>query len=1097
MRYSSSLPLRLVCAAAAVLSCLSFGAFGQATFGTISGRVTDATGAAVPGAEVRVTNQATNVTRSVQSDAFGNYEATHLHGGLYRVTVEMPGFKRFVHEDIRLEAQGQVRIDVALEVGDVTTEVTVTAGAPVVESETSSIAQLRPVTQLLDLPLNVVGTTAPFYQFTVLTPTAHEAGGSARAFGGTRRTTTNFNVDGISSNSIVFGNQESNLQPPVDSVQEVKISYVNNKAEFADPGNLMIITRPGQNEFHGSAFWQHYNSALAARSFFAPTRGAVDPVTGEEVLSQQNIFGGSLGGRIRRNRAFFFVAYENNYDPTPAAVTASVPTQKMRQGVFSDLLAGTKPITIRNPFTGEPFPGNIIPAELHNSASVKAQQKLYPLPNFGAPELAVANFRGAFDRDSRVDKINTRVDYVFSEKHSVYARFGFTRNLSNSLAGGFLPADFIGGHARTLNRAPQGHVSSTYTVAPNIVNEARAGMARHWVTTGGPLPGQELIDFIGIQGLVRQPPEERASPDIRISGFQRISWGGDNRRVANNYLFSDQLTWIKGRHTMKAGGEYRPQQYNGPARPGFGRYDFTNRYTGYAYADFLLGLPSTTQREQERPLLYARWYSLSGFVQDDFKVSPKLTLNLGLRYEYNSPQVDKYDVISNFDRRTGSIVVPTAEVMRYIHPLFPKAVPVITADQAGWPNSLRHPDKNNLTPRVGFAYRPFGDARTVIRGGYGIFVDDLTADIFAAFLVRHGPFNFNEGFTNKIEKGVPLLTFDRPFLEMGKRLGALDVRGMDPNLRNPYAQQWSFTLEREVAANTGVRLSYIGTKTTRATYRSDINKPRPSTVKFSPDRRPYPLYNTIIFNESAGNQIYHAVSLNLERRMQGGLYYQANYTIAKMLTDTEDASEGGPTLENPYDRASFRGDSQWVPRHRFIGNLIWELPVGEGRRVLSRPGWTDWVLGGWQLSATFVARTGEYLTPTFSGSDPSNTNTIGGIADRVGDGNLPREQRSIERWFDVSAFAVPPNGRFGNAGRGVIIGPGRHSLSLGLFKRFRIAEGHTLRVQGTARNALNHPAFGNPNLNISVPAAAGKITSVQTRDFAGPREIAIGLRYEF
>jgi hypothetical protein len=1083
--------LPLVCAAI-LLVFLPVSAFGQASFGTITGRVMDATGAFIPGAEVRVTNQGTNVTRTVRSDDLGNYEATHLHPALYTVRVENPGFKRFVHENIPLEAVAQVRIDVRLEIGDVATEVTVTGGAPVVESETSSISQYRPSQQLLDLPLNVIGSTAPFSQITILTPTAVEGSGSARSFGGTRRTTTNFNVDGVSSNSIVFGNQESNLQPSLDSVQEVKISYVNNKAEFADPGNLMIVTRSGQNEFHGSAFWHHYNSRLAARSFFAPTRGALDPVTGEEVTSQQNIFGGSLGGRIKRDRAFFFAAYENNYDPTPAPVTASVPTVKMRQGDFSDLTA-----VVRNPFTGQPFPGNIIPAALHNPASLKAQQKLYPLPNFGEPSLAVANFRGSFDRNSRVDKINSRVDYLFSEQHRAYARFGFTRNASNSLAGGFLPADFIGGHGNTLNRAPQGHVSSTYLIRPNLINEARAGIARHWVTTGGPVAGQELIDFIGIQGLVRQPPEERAAPNITITGFQGISWGGDNRRVANNYMFSDDLTWIQGRHTVKTGVEYRPQQYNGPTRPGFGVYAFTNRFTGQPYADFMLGLPNTTRREQERPLLYARWYSLSGFVQDDIRVSPRLTLNLGVRYDYNSPQVDKFDVISSFDRSTGSVVIPNNEVRKYIHPLFPAAAPVVTASEVGLPNSLRHPDKNNFLPRVGFAYRPFADARTVIRGGYGIYIDDLTADIFAAFLVRHGPFNFNEGFTNAITAGVPLLTFDRPFLDTGTRLGNLDVRGMDWNLRNPYTQQWNFTLEREALQNLGVRLSYIGTRTLRSTYRSNINKPMPSTERFTAARRPYPIYNEILFNEANGNQIYHAVSLNVERRMHRGLYFQANHTIAKMLTDTEDGSEGGPTMENPYDRSGFRGDSQWVPRHRFIGNLIWEVPVGQGRTLLSRPGWTDWVLGGWQVSGTFVARTGEYLTPTFSGSDPSNTNTIGGSADRIGNGNLPEGQRSIDRWFDASAFAVPPNGRFGNAGRGVIIGPGRNAVSLGLFKRFKVAEGHTVRVQGTATNALNSPSFGNPSLNISAPASVGRITDVQSRDFAGPREVSIGLRYEF
>ncbi|MEK7405783.1 MAG: TonB-dependent receptor [Acidobacteriota bacterium] len=1069
----------------------------QATFGVIAGRVTDATGAVIPGARIRVTNQATNISRALSSDALGNYEATHLNPGLYTVAAEAAGFKKSVHREILLETLGRVRIDVRLEVGEVASEVTVTEGAPVVESETSTLSQVRSNRQLLDLPVNIIGNVAPLYQYTVLTPTANEGGGSLRSFAGGRGTQTFFNVDGISSNSIVFGNQESTLQPPVESMQEVKIEFVNNRAEFADPGNLTVLTRSGQNEFHGSAFWYHYDSALAAREFFAPTRGAVDPVTGKELHSQQNILGGSLGGRIKRDKAFFFVAYENNYDPTPAAVSVNAPTRKMREGDFSELLALARPITIRNPFTGQPLPGNRVPAELRSAASRNAQERLYPLPNFGPPELTVANFRGGFPRDRRVDKINSRVDYLFSERHTVYARFGYTRSLANELAGGFLPAGFIGGHARTLNRAPQGTISSTYTLAPNLINEAKAGIARTRVSTGGPVPGQELVDLIGIQGLKRQPPEERAAPDIRISGFQSISWGGDNRRVANTYHLIDQLTWLKGRHAVKAGFEYRPLQYNGPARPGFGRYDFTSRHTGHAYADFVLGLPTTTQREQERPLLYSRFHDASAFLQDDFKVSPRLTLNLGLRYDYNSPQVDKFDIISTFDRATGSLVVPARPALNYIHPLFPKEVPILIGTEVGYPRALRDPDRNNFNPRVGFAFRPWANTRTVIRGGYGVFIDELTADLFAAFLVRHGPFNFNEGFTNAIQAGVPLLTFERPFLAMGARLGTLDVRGMERNLRNPYVQQWNFTVERQLPLHAGLRLSYIGTKSTRVTYRRDINQPWPSVQPFSQSRRPYPLYRQILFCESAGNQIYHALSMNLERKMQGGLYFQGAYTLAKNLTDTEDASEGGPTLENAYNRSGWRGDSRYVPRHRFFSNVIWELPLGMGRRLLNRRGPLDWILGRWQISGTYVAQTGEYFTPVFSGADPSNTNTFGGVADRLRDGNLSGSERSIDRWFDASAFAAPPNGRFGNAGRGILIGPGRQSLSLGLFKSFRIAEHSAVRVQGTATNALNHPNFGSPNLDISVPAAVGRIRSIQSRDFGGRREVMLGVRYEF
>lgn len=1085
--------IRIAIAAVPVLlflppNCL----FGQATFGTIVGRVRDTTGGIVPAATIRITNQFTNITRSVETDESGNYEVTHLNPGTYQIAAETPGFKRFIHQDVLLEALGRVRVDIRLEVGEVATEVTVTTGVPVVESETSTVSQVRSNRQMLDLPINIIGNVAPLYQLTVLTPTAYEGGGSRRSFGGGRGTQTFFNVDGVSSNSIVFGNQESNLQPPVESMQEMKVEFINNKAEFLSPGNLTVITRSGQNQFHGSLFWYNVHSGLSARSFFAPTRGAIDPATGNEIFAQQNIPGGSLGGPIIRDKAFFFVAYENNYDTTPQPVSVNVPTAAMRQGDFSALSAA-----IRDPFTGQPFPGNIIPSQLHHGASLRAQERLYPLPNFGAPNLTVANFRGSFDQLRRVDKINTRVDYLFSDRHTVYARFGFTRNISDSLASGFLPADFIGGHHRTLNRAPQGTISSTYTISPNLINEAKFGVARHWVTTGGPVPGQELVDLIGIQGLVPQPPDERAAPDIRIAGFRTVSWGGDNRRVANTFQFINQLTWIRGRHTVKTGFEYRPMQYNGPMRPSFGRYDFSNRNTGHAYADFLTGVPTTTQREQQRPLLYSRFRTTSAFIQDDFRISPRLTLNLGLRYDYNTPAFDKFDVLSSFDPRTGSVVIPSADPLPLIHPLFPSEVPITIGNQAGFSRGLREPDRNNFLPRFGFAYRPFGNSMTVVRGGYGIFIDELTADILCAFLCRHGPFNFNEGFTNAIQGGVPLLTFERPFLDFGTRLGALDVRGIAQDLRNAYMQQWNFTIERHLGFNTGLRVTYLGTKTTGITYRRNINQPWPSALPFHQQGRPFPLYRNILFAEGAGNQIHNSLAVNVERRMVRGFYFQTAYTLSKNLTDTEDASEGGPTLENAYNRRGWRGDSQFVPRHRFIGNLIWELPVGRGRQLLNRPGPVDWILGGWQISSTYVAQTGEYLTPRFSGADPSNTDNFGGVADRIGNGNLPSSQRTIEGWFDASAFALPPNGRFGNGGRGVIIGPGRQSVNLGVFKSFHITERSTIRVQGTATNALNRPVFGNPNLDISVPAAVGRIQSVQTRDFGGPREVMLGVRFDF
>jgi hypothetical protein len=423
-------------------------------------------------------------------------------------------------------------------------------------------------------------------------------------------------------------------------------------------------------------------------------------------------------------------------------------------------------------------------------------------------------------------------------------------------------------------------------------------------------------------------------------------------------------------------------------------------------------------------------------------------------------------------------------------------VPIVTASEVGLPRSLRHSDTNNFNPRVGFAFRPSADTQTVLRGGFGTFTQELTADILCAFLCRHGPFNLNEGFTNAITDGQPLLTFDRPFLDLGERLGALDVRGMDHNLRNPSAQQWNLTVERDMGFNTGLRVSYIGTRSTDITFRRNINQVQASTEPFSASRRPYPLYRDILFAESRGREIYNALAVNVERRLERGLYFQLAWTWAKKLTDTEDASEGGPTLENAYDLRGWRGNSQFVPRHRVGGNLIWELPVGSGRRYLDRAGPLDQVLGGWQVSLSYIAQTGDFLNPTFSGADPSNTQTFGGRPDRLADGNLPANQRSIDRWFDTSAFTRPPNGRFGDAGRGIIVGPGRWSVNMGLFKRFRLTDGSHLRFQATATNLFNRANFAPPNMNTSV-AAGGTITSIQTRDFAGPREIMLGLRYAF
>jgi Carboxypeptidase regulatory-like domain len=1059
----------------------------QATFGTITGIVTDSSGAVVPDLVVKILSQDTGITREVVSNESGIYEATHLNPGRYTVSTQSAGFKKFEHRDVVVEALRTVRINILLEVGNMDAEITVDARTPLVETEASTISDLKGVQQLRDLPLNILNGVI-LNSFLFSTPTGYQSAGSKFSLGGARGTQLHYNIDGISANSPAFGVQNSPAEPTLESIQEMRFDIVNNRAEFGEVTNVTAITRSGSNGLHGTLFWFNGINQYNAKPYFATEKGK----------NINNDLGFTLSGPIIKNKTFFFGSYEAFRQRIPAIQAPNLPTVKMRRGDFSDLLNLSAPIVIRNPYTnGTPFPGNIIPPELFNSTSLKWQERFFPPPNFGPPDSTVGNFRGTFPQQVQEDSFDIRVDHYFSAANKIYAKYGYKR-LDNHMIDAGVPPEY-GGTRVNVREGWVAMISDTWTVSPQFINEFKVGFARGFNPREGSLGGQELIDYLGIQGLPRVSEDVRNIPTVNITGFHTIVQVAKAQPAENTFQLIDQVTFIKGRHTVKAGGEYRPQQFNEYVSPMFGTYGFTNRFSGHAYSDFLLGLPNSTSRTYARDSQAGRTWFLSGFIQDDFKLSQRLTLTYGLRYEFDHPAVDTFDTVANFDLQSGSLVVPTEKVRREkVNPLFPSNIPIITAEQAGFhTRSLRDSDKNNFQPRVGFALRPFDNTSTVIRGGYGIFYDDLTLDLFSE--LWGGPFGVTESFTNNFVGGNPLLTFTTPFLGSGT-VAAVNVTGIDRDLVNPYIQQWNLTFEREIGFNSGVRLSYIGTKATDLIYGRNINQPPASALAFSQDRRPYPLYRNITLRDNGGNQIYHAFSTELERRWDRGLAFQAAWTWAKNLADVDEnagRTEGGPTLEDAFDRSRERGDVQFSPRHRFLSNILWELPFGVGRQFMNQPGVVDWILGGWQLSAIYNYQTGEFLTPTFSGPDPSNTQTFGGVPDRIGNGNLPEDQKSIKRWFDASAFTVPPNGRFGNAGRGIIVGPNRHAMNLGAFKSFKINERASVRFQATFANVLNHPNFGNPNLSISTPTAVGTITSTQTRDSSGAREGLIGIRIDF
>lgn len=1076
-------------------------AAAQATFGTITGTVKDASGAVLPGVTVTVTAEATNISATVVSDARGNYAATNLNPGAYRVAANLQGFTSFMRRGIVVEALATIRVDVTLAVGEIATEVFVEAGAPVVDSETPTLAQTRTFTHLRDLPTNIRGQ-AQLYDWIWLTPTGTQGGGSRRSMGGGRSSSTYINVDGISANSPAFGNQLGNLSPPREAMQEVRFEYVNAKAEFAEVGNVTAITKSGGNDFRGSLYWENVHSGLSARSFFSTTGGPVDPQTGEELFTQNNGLGGSLGGPIKRDRAFFFGSYEYNRDTSPAVLAASVPTGKMRAGDFSDLLALERPIRITNPFTGMPFSGNVIPSELLHPGAAAWQQRFYPAPNFGAPASFNQNYRGSFSQKQVVQHVASRVDFQLSQNSRLYGRASYQRRDSNLLRSQLPPE--LNGFQHSLTMGNQFVLSNTWTLSPTLVSELKVAYSRRsGASRGGPLEGQALIDLLGIQGLPAHPGF-RSIPAVSITGFASPFSQHNAGAVEETFQAVEQLTWIRGRHALKTGVEWRPQRYTDPFVPNFGNYDFRNTFTGFSYSDFSLGLPRTTTRRALRDTFHARFFSFGAFLQDDFQVTPNLTLSYGARWDYNSPVVDKFDVLSSFDPATGSVVVPDASALEKVAPQFPSEIPIVTAAEAGFPaRSLRERDLNNVAPRLGFAFRPFANASTALRGGYGVYYDDFTAALINGLMVSHGPFDLREIFTNRVEGGTPLLTLTQPFLARGS-VGATNVRGIDPGVVNPYTQQWNLTFEQDIGFHTGIRLSYIGTRTSELVYRRNINQPPPSPDKFVQSRRPYPLFNEIIVAQNGGRQRYNAMLLHVERKMRGGLYLQTSWTWAKNLTNVDDTDglESGTFPENPDDLDRDWGNALSTPRHRLVTNVIWELPVGAGRALLDRPGLLNGLLGGWQVSAIWLAQTGHYLTPEYTGADPANVGIACGGAftcrpDRIGDGNLP--DGAVDRWFDASAFQLPPNGRFGNAGRGIIVGPGRSVLNLGLFKRFAMGDGRWLRVQATATNALNSAVFGDPDMNISSPGSVGSIDSLVAggRDFGLPREIQFAVRYEF
>lgn len=1071
--------------------------FGQTTFGTITGTITDASGLPIPGVQVTVGNEGTNIAQHTVSDLRGDYAVSHLNPGTYAVGARQQGFKHFTRTHVLLETAATMRVDIRLEVGEVTLEITVTGGAPLVESETSNIAGTRTYEVMIRMPINLRGSSNGFYyDMLQLTPGAQQGTGSAYSLGGTRGNQTQFTLDGTSTNSPMFGNAVGPAQTSMESVRELKIDMANNKAEYNLPGMVTGVSKSGENTVHGSLFYYHDNGALNARNTFSSTVPyRIDHDTG-----------GSIGGPVYvpgvyngKNRTFFFTTYETFPRRNEAVLAPNVPTEKMRRGDFSALLPKT---VIKNPFTGQPFPNNIIPPELISTVSSKVQERFYPHSNYGDADAYVGNWRGNIRGRSFKHHHDARIDHHLSAANSIFGRLTYGR-LGSGVCDSGLPT--VGNRIQN-RKALAATIADTHIINPRTINEFRFGAVWNTNPVSIPIDGQALVKELGLQGLSPTLPDINGMPFFNITGLTAVSTSNAYGYVDERaYSVVDNLSWSRGAHDVKTGievrrnmGEYPPADPNGA----FGSYSFTGAFSGFSYADFLLGLPQSSSRLNPAPPAKLLNVDLSFFFQDDWKVSRKLTLNLGIRYDLNPPYHEAAGRLFNFDVSSGRVVVPGEAGLKAVNPLFPSnLIPVVAAAQAGFPSSLFNTDKNNFAPRFGFAFRPTATATFVIRGGYGLYFDPNTASIYNNGTA--GPFVSSESFTNTITNGVPLFQFPRGFPAAFGAIGSQSFTPIDGNLKNPYIQQWNLTVERELF-HMGLRLSYIGTVSHQLAWVQNLNQPQPGILPFKSDMRRFPNIQNVNTVMNGGNSAYNSLHFVAERKLHSGLYYQLGWTWAKNLTDSASESETGSRPENSYNRGADRGRVPYMAKHRVVGQLLYTLPFGPGRPFLSGlSGVARALVAGWTLSSALTAQTGTWFSPSFSGYDVSNTNTVGGRPDRIGDGNLPAGDRTISRWFDAAAFSVPGDlngdgkpdvvvGRFGNSGLNILEGPGLFVLNGGIYKETRLAERARLVLQLTTTNMLNHVNYSLPSSNISSLAAVGKITGA-----GAARTAEVAARIEF
>ena len=1106
--FSFFLPVLFV---AMCVAMVPLGAAAQSTFATLTGTITDQSGAVVPGATVSIVRVTTGAERSAVTGDTGEFQLPNLDAGSYVMSVRLDGFAETTRE-IDVLARQVVRADVQMRLAGAAEQVLVTAVRPVIETERPTIESSISGADISRLALNFRATnnTSPIVVATLSQGVQQDRNG-AISLAGALPFMTSFSVDGISTQRIRYGGPSRELFPSVESIEEFKVTTASSSAEFMQAADITTTSRSGANQVHGTAFWFNQNSALGASTRFTP-RDASGKAIKPDINA--NSFGVSGGGPIVRNRAFFFGTYEGARRPNEVTLSQVVPPDAWRAGDLSSVAA-----SIRNPFTGQPFPGNRIPV---NPVSAKILESFYARQNQSTgAAINAPNFVVNAPGDYTVDGIDGRVDFVMSPAQKVFARLTWKNVDDLSPSGG----DWNTTQGDHFKRTEVRQVAAAHSwILGTLVNEVRGGWS-NTVEKDTYTNASRGTDFVKAAGLVGLPgpPVQGGFPHFEFADGSFISTGGVKpfnilSRVVQG---SDTVTWLTGRHTFKTGVDLQYVEYTDQISffdgEELGRYAFDGTFTGNAFADFLLGMPRTTGYILPAPDVnpFSTYYA--AFVQDTWRPSRKLTLDLGLRYDLRPPMKDRSNQLGNFDTNFpgGRVIVSDAAGLALVPDFVRRSVPntpFVTAAEAGLPLTLRRTDKNNISPRLGFAWRPLESGRTVVRGGVGLYTVPLLGSVNYSMVATVTAAAV--GFVNN-----PANPFVFPNISSAASAegalppGTLDFRRANQiDMRDPRTTQWNATLEHDLGWNMGARVSYVGSSTKDLIWSPDLNQVPSNTRGYDAvkNTRPFTDWNVVTTRANNPRSKYHALGLELNKRLSGGLILNGSYTLAKHQSDASGATPTAFAAENGATTVDFfRGDADYgnvsfTRRHRFVSTFLYELPFGRSRRFASGVGrGMDMLIGGWDVTGVTLIQSGPFLTPSFSNGDPSGTGTtVRGFTatqrpDQVGDGNVSNP--TADAYFDRAAFVRPANniGRFGNAGVGTLVGPGTRVFSMTVGKAVAITGASRVRFEMAFSNLFNIENLDVPGSMNVTSSAFGRITQTQTVDQAGPRTIQFSLRYSF